>query len=113
MKRTYPGYIKGATMAIPMSGYPGYITRPTMAIHMGDTPATTPAPAASPNLSDLISSPGAKTVATGVMLYHGYRRTGSIIWALLYGLAGREVPEFAVPIALAQGYGKRKICTTE
>lgn len=44
------------------------------------------------------------TVASGAMVYHGYKRTGSVLWALVYGLAG----PLAVPFALAQGFGKKK-----
>jgi hypothetical protein len=47
---------------------------------------------------------------TAAMIYHGYRRTGSIVWALIYGLAGREAPALALPIALAQGFGAKKTC---
>lgn len=51
---------------------------------------------------------------TGVaLLYHGYRRTGSLFWGILYGLAGYKAPVVAVPVALAQGFGKKRICTTE
>jgi hypothetical protein len=51
---------------------------------------------------------------TGVaLLYHGYRRTGSLLWGIVYGLAGYKVPIVAVPVAMAQGFGKKKICTTE
>lgn len=44
------------------------------------------------------------------LVYHGYRRTGSIVWALLYGLAGKKLPIVAVPVALAQGFGQKKSC---
>lgn len=70
------------------------------------------AAAAAPSVSigSLVSSPGVKTVSGAVLLWHGYRRTGSILMALLYGLAGRTVPIVAVPIALAQGMGAKKAC---
>lgn len=83
-----------------------------MPLLMGDTPsdATTPAPA--PTLSDLASSDNVKTAASIALTYHGYKRAG-IFGALLYGLAGHFVPVVAVPVAVAQGFGKKKVCTTE
>lgn len=39
--------------------------------------------------------------------YHGYKRNNSIGWAIWWGFAGGAVPLFAIPIALAQGYGQR------
>jgi hypothetical protein len=66
-----------------------------------------------PSLSGLISSPAVKTASAVALTYHGYRRTGSILWALFYGLVGRTVPVVAVPIAAAQGFGKKRTCTTE
>lgn len=52
----------------------------------------------------------AKKAAAVALIYHGYKRTGSLALALLYGLAGRYVPTVAVPVALAQGFGKKKEC---
>lgn len=65
---------------------------------------------ATPTLRGVVTSEPIKTAAAIALTYHGYRRTGSIVWALLYGLAGRVVPAAAVPIALAQGFGTRKAC---
>lgn len=76
---------------------------------LGDTKLAESAP----TLSSLINSSSVKTASAILLTYHGYRRTGSIIWALLYGALGRTVPVVAVPIAAAQGIGKRRICTTE
>jgi hypothetical protein len=78
------------------------------------TPTTALADAA----SDAAAAQAAVDTAKGyieqgvtiAMVYHGYRRTGSILWALLYGLAGKEIPTVALPIALAQGFGQRKPC---
>lgn len=67
--------------------------------HLGDD-ASTSAP----------SLPAAGTVVGAALVYHGYKRTGSIIWALLYGLAGKEMPAIAAPIAIAQGFGHKKPC---
>ncbi len=69
-----------------------------------------PNPPAPLNLHGALTSEPVKTAAAIALTYHGYRRTGSIVWALLYGLAGRLVPVAAVPISLAQGYGQRKPC---
>lgn len=70
-----------------------------------DTPAST-----ATTLKEAVTSEPVKTGASIALTYHGYRRTGSIFWALMYGLAGRLVPAVAVPVALAQGYGDRKPC---
>lgn len=64
----------------------------------------------STSLHDVLTSDGVKTASAIGLTYHGYKRTGSIVWALLYGLAGRTFPTVAVPVALAQGYGERKPC---
>jgi hypothetical protein len=44
----------------------------------------------------------------GASVYHGYKRNQSVGWALAWGLFGAVAPIVAVPIALAQGFGKRK-----
>lgn len=68
---------------------------------MGDTaPATT--------VQDVVNDPSVKTAAGVALAYHGYRRTGSIFWALVYGMAGRWFPLEAVPIAMAQGFADPK-----
>ena len=59
---------------------------------------------------DLVDSEAVKTAAGIALVYHGYKRTGSVIWALLYGLAGKKLPVIAVPLAAAQGFGQRKGC---
>lgn len=74
----------------------------------------TPTPAEmSGTVSDLVSSEAVTTGAAVALTYHGYKRTGSLIWALIWGLAGKKLPIVAVPVAIAQGYGKRKPCPTE
>jgi hypothetical protein len=69
----------------------------------------TPAPSA-PSLRDTLNADPASTVAAVALVYHGYKRTGSIFWALVYGLAGKVFPIESVPIALAQGFGQKKEC---
>ncbi len=39
--------------------------------------------------------------------YHGYRRNQTITSAILWGIFGSVLPVIAVPVALAQGFGKR------
>lgn len=74
---------------------------------MGDaSTAVTP----SPSLSDIINSPSVSTGSAMALTYHGYKRTGSIVWAIIYGALGYWKPVVMVPIALAQGYGERKPC---
>lgn len=50
----------------------------------------------------------ASLAAVGVSVYHGYKRNNSIGWAIAWGVAGGIAPIVTVPVALAQGFGKRK-----
>lgn len=84
-----------------------YVCSPGVTVSLGDT---APARTRPFNLRDALTSEPVKTASAIALTYHGYRRTGSIIWALLYGLAGRAVPIAAVPISLAQGFGQKKSC---
>ena len=68
---------------------------------------------ASTSISDFVTSDTFKTAAAIGLTYHGYRRTGSLLWALVYGAFGKYEPVIAIPVAFAQGFGKRRICTTE
>lgn len=75
---------------------------------LGDTqPTTTP----TFSLPEAVDSQTVKTGAMVALTYHGYRRTGSLFWALVYGLAGRWKPVIAVPVAIAQGFGEKKPCS--
>lgn len=47
------------------------------------------------------------TVAAGASAYHGYKRNDSIGWGVAWGLLGGIAPIITVPIALAQGFGRR------
>ena len=60
------------------------------------------------SLRDTLSGPNIKTLSGIALTYHGYKRTGSILWALIYGSLGKTVPLVAVPVSFAQGFGKRK-----
>jgi hypothetical protein len=84
---------------------PHMCNQPGISVSLGDA-----APAQPLNLRNALTSEPVKTASAIALTFHGYRRTGSIVWALLYGLAGRTVPVAAVPIALAQGFGQRKAC---
>ena len=45
---------------------------------------------------------------TGLGAYHGYRRTDSVGWAIVWGLLGGLFPIITIPVAFAQGFGQRK-----
>lgn len=45
---------------------------------------------------------------SGAAAYHGYKRNGSVKWAIVWGLLGGLAPIITNGIALAQGFGKRK-----
>jgi len=47
-------------------------------------------------------------VTGAAAIYHGYKRNDSVGWALWWGLMGAAFPVITIPIALAQGFGKRK-----
>jgi hypothetical protein len=61
-------------------------------------------------ISSFVNSDNFGYAAGAALVYHGYKRTGSLIWAILYGLAGKELPVVAVPVALAQGFARKKPC---
>jgi hypothetical protein len=42
------------------------------------------------------------------LAYHGYKRNDSVGWALVWGLFGSMVWPITVPVAVAQGFGKKK-----
>jgi len=46
------------------------------------------------------------TAGMGVSAYHGYRRTGSVGWALVWGLLGGTFPIIVPVIALAEGFAQ-------
>ncbi len=56
----------------------------------------------------VINEPVVKTGVAVALTYHGYKRTGSILWALIYGALGRIAPLTSGVIAVAQGFGQRK-----
>jgi hypothetical protein len=60
------------------------------------------------SLRERLTSEPVSTAAGAALVYHGYKRTGSVLWAMAYGVAGKMFPLVAVPVALAQGFGKSK-----
>jgi len=48
------------------------------------------------------------TISAAAMAYHGYKRTRSYGWAFAWAVFGGMIPIVAVPVSLAQGFGKRK-----
>jgi hypothetical protein len=49
---------------------------------------------------------GLALAGTGLGVYHGYKRTGSLGWALAWGLLGGMFPIITIPVALAQGFAR-------
>lgn len=70
------------------------------------TVALAPAPSTSPMV--YVWAPVA-ALSAGAMVYHGYKRNGSIGWAIGWGLLGLIFPIFTVPVALAQGFAKPRV----
>lgn len=75
---------------------------------LGQTLAPTPVPATSITVSSPLTPIFRVTgVAAGAALaYHGYKRTNSVGWALVWALAGGIVWPVGLAIAFAQGFGK-------
>lgn len=48
----------------------------------------------------------AGTAASAALAYHGYKRTGSVGWALVWAIAGGLVWPAGLAIAFAQGFGR-------
>jgi len=65
--------------------------------------APVPTSSLSINLNGWLSRIGAALAA-----YHGYKRNGSIGWALAWGAAGAFAPIITNAIGFAQGYSKPK-----
>lgn len=101
-----PGYIVAVSDDAPVA-----TTTDTSTAATSSSSDATATPAAS--ISDLVDSDGAKMTGAALMAYHGYKRSsGSILWTAFYGFMGHWKPQYAVPVALAQGFGRRKVCTT-
>lgn len=48
------------------------------------------------------------TISAAACAYHGYKRNESVGWAFGWAFFGSVAPFFALPVALAQGFGKPK-----
>jgi hypothetical protein len=48
------------------------------------------------------------TVGGVLGAYHGYKRNSSVGWAFGWSVFGSLVPFLALPVAFAQGFGKKK-----
>lgn len=46
------------------------------------------------------------TISAAACAYHGYKRNESVGWAFGWAFFGSVAPFFALPVALAQGFGK-------
>lgn len=51
---------------------------------------------------------GLGVVGGALGVYHGYKRNNSIGWGIWWGLMGSMFPIITLPLAFAQGFGKRK-----
>lgn len=84
----------------------------TSSMATGSSPdATSPAPATS-SMANMLGLSDALWTAlswagAGAGAYHGYKRNNSVGWAIGWGILGAWFPLFTVPIAFAQGFGKR------
>lgn len=67
-------------------------------------------PAKITTLSDLMNSPSIPKIAMVMSAYHGLRRNDSIVWGVIWGIAGRFMPILVPALALAQGYAEKKQC---
>ncbi len=80
------------------------VVRPPSNVHVRDLGDATTTPTAS--LSSYLPTIG--MVAAG---YHGVRRNnGSLLWGAVWALAGRWFPIAVPTLAVAQGYGQKKVC---
>lgn len=84
---------------VPRQGAPEYL---------GNYIATGDAPSTIAKIDDAVHTGAGRTVAMAANLYHGYRRNGSVGWALLWGALGYAMPVVTTVIATAQGFGHKK-----
>jgi len=49
-----------------------------------------------------------RMLAIGALAYHGYKRNGSVGWAIGWALIGGLSPIIGGAVAIAQGFGKPK-----
>lgn len=61
------------------------------------------------NRAVMYASSALSLASAGASAYHGYKRNDSVGWAVAWGLLGGIFPVITPAIALAQGFGKRKV----
>lgn len=66
-------------------------------------------PKATAGVTDVVYSQPVRLVSMAAMAYHGYKRNRSVGWAIAWALLGSAFPLIAPAVAVAQGYGKRKV----
>lgn len=66
-------------------------------------------PAVSPARKAFVVAYGIAGIAGAALgAYHGYKRNDSVGWAIGWSLLGSLFPVIVIPVAYAQGIGKRK-----
>lgn len=63
-------------------------------------------PALDGPIADAVSAPEVRMLGAAVATYHGYKRTKSVGWTLVWSAFGGLSPVFTTVLAVAQGFGK-------
>lgn len=87
---------------VPKYGAPEYISGVGDYVAVGDTTS------AIEKIDDAVHTGAGRTVAMAANAFHGYRRNGSIMWALAWAALGYTAPVITTVIATAQGFGHKK-----
>lgn len=108
----HPLYVNGQLFAEPVtiSHVPGPVgASPDGIGYFGaDAPSPSTPPPPPPVSTGRVIYGLASTAAAVAGAYHGYKRNKSAGWAVGWFLFGSFMPFLAMPIALAQGFGKPK-----
>jgi len=73
-----------------------------------DASAVTDAQEGAKESTPLLQEPVVKYGIRGAAIFHGYKRTGSVLWALLYGACASVSPVVTGAVVVAQGFGQKK-----
>lgn len=84
---------------VPRAGAPEFV---------GDYVATSGVTSTIASIDDAIHSGTGRSVAMAANAYHGYKRNGSVLWALAWAALGYTAPVITTVIATAQGFGHKK-----